>query len=250
MGMIWRVSILLLVSTLALVAADFNAVVLRQVEEMPVGGGYATTTSAHEALASAASFEPAGLKIRSRNAMPSYCSGATYLVLLKTLGALQRQGVISLDRATWTALLPGKVPDGVGVWGRWNANGPGTPRLFYELGLGRNFTAFSEAKAGDFLKIFWTDEVGRNERGHSVIFLGIEERDGVEHVRFWSSNKPGGYGEKSVPRAKIARVIFSRLEVPGRIAGARQLPGCDAYLAGLLTKRSSFEEASRLSGVR
>jgi hypothetical protein len=27
--------------------------------------------------------------------------------------------------------------DGAGIWGRWNANGPGTARLFYELGLGQ-----------------------------------------------------------------------------------------------------------------
>ena len=248
--MIRSVSILLLASTVVLHAGDFNALVLRQVAEMPVGGGYATTSAAHEALASAAGFDPGGLRILPRNAMPSYCSGATYLVLLKTLGALQRQGALSLDRATWTALLPGKLSDGVGVWGRWNANGPGTPRLFHELGLGRNFTDFSDAKPGDFLKIFWTDEVGRDERGHSVIFLGIERRDGAEHVRFWSSNKPGGYGEKSVPRSKIARAIFSRLEAPARIAGARSLAARDAYLAGLLTNRSSFEEAARLSGAR
>jgi hypothetical protein len=217
---------------------------------MPAGGGYAATTRAHEALSAAVLFDADGLHIRATAAMPSYCSGATYLVFLKTLGELQRQGVIRLDRAGWSALLPGKAADGQGVWGRWNANGPGTPRLFHELGLGRNFTEFTEAKPGDFLKIFWTDEVGKSERGHSVIFLGLETKDGIERVRFWSSNKPDGYGEKSVPRQKIARAIFSRIESPERIGAIAALPERDSYLAGLLTRRSSFAEALRMCGIR
>ncbi len=238
----------LLACTLAARAGNFNDVVLRQVAAMPVGGGYATTTAAHDALASTTTIDAAGLHIRTASATPSYCSGATYLVLLKTLGELQRRGDIRLDRAAWQALLPAKMADGEGIWGRWNANGPGTPRLFHELGLGRNFTEFSDARPGDFLKIFWTGEIGKNERGHSVVFLGLEAIAGVEHVRFWSSNKPGGYGEKSVPREKIARAIFSRLESPERISAA--LPARDSYLAGLLTKRSSPAEVARMCGIR
>jgi len=245
-----RVLIASLLASVAGHASDFNEVILGQARGMPAGGGYATTTGAHEALSSAARFEPSGLRIKAESAMPSYCSGATYLVFLKSLGELQRRGLLRLDRATWSALLPAKVADGVGVWGRWNANGPGTPRLFHELGLGRNFSDISKAKPGDFLKIFWTDEVGRDERGHSVVFLGLEVRDGTEHVRYWSSNKPGGYGEKSVARSKIARTIFSRLESPDRIAAVATLPDRDPYLAGLLTKRSSFAEAARMSGIR
>ena len=141
------------------------------------------------------------------------------------------------------------LPDGESVWGRWNANGPGTARLFYELGLGRNFTSFSSARPGDFLKIFWTDAVGKKENGHSVIFLGLESVDGVETVRFWSSNRPGGFGESSVPREKIARAIFSRLEHPEKISDWPILPQTDTYLASLLTTVSSFPEAARMSGI-
>lgn len=248
--MVLRAILACSLATVACQAADFNEVILGQVRAMPSGGGYATTTGAHDALSSAARFEPSGLRIRAESAMPSYCSGATYLVFLKSLGELQRRGHLHIDRATWAALLPAKVADGVGVWGRWNANGPGTPRLFHELGLGPNFSEISRAKPGDFLKIFWTDEVGRDERGHSVVFLGLESRDGTEYVRFWSSNKPGGYGEKSVARSKIARTIFSRLESPARIAAVTTLADRDPYLASLLTKRSSFSEAARLSGIR
>ena len=245
-----RAFFIFLFSSIAGFAADFNDVVLAQVAKMPKGGGYAATTAAHQALASSVQIGPDCVRIRAESARPSYCSGATYLVFLKTLGELQKRGSAILGPDQWRALLPSPVPDGEGVWGRWNANGPGTPRLFYQLGLGRNFTSFEEAKPGDFMKIFWTDAVGSNERGHSTIFLGTEMRDGVECVRFWSSNKPEGYGEKSVPRARIARAIFSRLESPGGLSALGSLTGRDIYLASLLDRPSSFGEAVRMSGAR
>ena len=237
------------------VLADFNHVVLEEIDTMPKGGGYATNLDAHAALASAVNVADT-VTIRPEQARPGYCSGATYLLFLRTLEALQDNGSISLSRKTWDALVPrlrpdGKdtLPDGESVWGRWNANGPGTARLFYELGLGRNFTSFSSARPGDFLKIFWTDALGKKENGHSVIFLGLESVDGVETVRFWSSNRPGGFGESSVPREKIARAIFSRLEHPEKISGWPTLPQTDTYLASLLTTESSFPEAARMSGI-
>ena len=249
-GKAMRALVFLLAFTLAARAGNFNDVVLQQVRAMPQGGGYATTTSAHEALIAAVRIDAGGVRIQASRAVPSFCSGATYLVFLKTLGELQRRGSLSIDRSQWAALLPLRMADGEGAWGRWNANGPGTPRLFYELGLGRNFSSFEDAKPGDFLKIFWTDAVGQNERGHSVVFLGLETKDGLEHVRFWSSNKPGGYGEKSVPRTKVARAIFSRFENPANISRLSLIPARDPYLAGLLTKNSSFAEAARLCGIR
>ena len=248
-------ALILAVLTVSIALADFNHVVLEEIRTMPRGGGYATNLDAHTALASSVDVADA-IRIRPERAMPGYCSGATYLVFLKTLQALQDNGTISLSRKTWNALVPrlrpdGKdtLPDGESVWGRWNANGPGTARLFYELGLGRNFTNFSAARPGDFLKIFWTDAVGKKENGHSVVFLGLERVDGVETVRFWSSNRPGGFGESSAPRKKIARAIFSRLEHPEKISGWVTLPGSDAYLASLLTTESSFPEATRMSGI-
>lgn len=236
--------------------AQFNELVLEQVRAMPEGGGYKTDLSAHSGLSNAV--QPGSpARIDPRRAMPGYCSGATYLVFLKTLAALQSEGKLPLDAATWRELTPrmrpdgsDTLPDGESLWGRWNANGPGAAKLFHDLGLGRNFTRFEEARPGDFLKIFWTDAVGRYERGHLVVFLGTETRDGVEQVRFWSSNRPGGFGEKSVPRHTIARALFSRLERPDRIARWKQLPARDEYLAGLLRTESSFAEAAELSGAR
>jgi hypothetical protein len=235
--------------------ADFNKTILEQTRTMPSGGGYATNLHAHAALAGSVQVAES-VNIRPERATPGYCSGATYLVFLKTLQALQENGTISLSRETWAALVPrlrpdGKdtLPDGESVWGRWNANGPGTARLFHQLGLGRNFTEFSAARPGDFMKIFWTDAVGKKESGHSVIFLGLDNVDGVKSIRFWSSNRPGGFGESSVPREKIARAIFSRLEHPERISSWPSLTQSDSYLASLLTTDSSFPEAARMSGI-
>ncbi|MFZ9964266.1 MAG: hypothetical protein ACO3GO_03570 [Terrimicrobiaceae bacterium] len=231
-------------------ASDINALVLEQIRTMPDGGGYATTREAHAALNSSVQLGSGAVSIQPAKACPSYCSGATYLVFLKTLQAAEKKGLMPPLGSVWASLTPKSSPDGVGIWGRWNANGPGASRLFHELALGRNFTSYAEARPGDFLKIFWSDAVGKNERGHLVVFLGEEEKDGVPHVRFWSSNKPHGYGEKTVPKSKIARAIFSRLESPSNIRNLTTIPKKDDYLAGLLTRESSFAEALHQSGIK
>jgi hypothetical protein len=234
--------------------AALNDTILAQIRTMPEGGGYATTLAAHQALAAAV--QP-GPPPRFTVPRPSYCSGATYLVFLKALAARQTDGRLSLTPATWQELVPrlrpdgsDTLPDGESLWGRWNSNGPGAARLFAELGLGRNFTDYAEARPGDLLKIFWTDAVGKRERGHLVVFLGEETRDGQPFVRFWSSNQPDGYGEKSVPKSSIARAIFSRLEHPERLNDWKKLPVRDDWLAGLLREESTFAEALRRSAVR
>lgn len=230
-------------------AGSLNDVVLEQIQQMPTGGKYAATTYATIRLESAAHFEAGKFFILPDSASPSYCSGATYLVFLKTIESLRDTGSLNLNYNTLTALMiRAGQRDGEGIWGRWNANGPGTARLFFELGLGRNFTDFAQAQPGDFMKIFWNDEVGELEHGHSVIFLGMEKQNGVDYVRFWSSNVPGGYGEKSVPRSKIVHAIFSRLETPQNLARIEQSPDIDAYLSSLLTHRSSIVEAGEKCG--
>jgi hypothetical protein len=231
-------------------ADDCNATVLREVASMPLGGKYGATRVATVALVRAAHFESGKFFILPAPDSPSFCSGATYLVFLKSIEQLRRDGRAKLDASTMESLVIREGQrDGEGVWGRWNANGPGTARLFYELGLGRNFTSFDAARPGDFMKIFWTSEVGNTEHGHSVVFLGTEMRDGEQYVRFWSSNIPAGYGEKSVPRSHIAQVIFSRLEHPENLARIKDAPDADPYLSSLVTKRSSFPEAESKCGL-
>lgn len=242
-----RILLSLLLAAQAALAADWNPAVLAAVREMPKSGGFAADTAASERLCEAVGVSAGMLRVRPALAPPSYCSAATYLVLLKVVQRAQAAGRLTLDAGL---LAPAMQRDGEGVWGRWNANGPGAARLFHELGLGRNFTDWGAARPGDFLKIFWRDAVGSNEFGHLVVYLGTETKDGVECVRYWSSNKPEGFGEKSVAKTKIARALFSRLERPEGLAAAGSLPRVDAYLASLLEKKSSFAEACRLSGAR
>lgn len=216
---------------------------------MPQGGGYSASSVATSRLRSAVSVESGRLSVIPDAASPSYCSGATYLVFMKAIEALRERGALALDRTAIEALTIRGQRDGQGIWGRWNANGPGTARLFHEMGLGKNFDDFAAARSGDFMKIFWSSEVGRYERGHSVIYLGMEKKSGLDYVRFWSSNIPGGYGEKSVPRTKIIHAIFSRLDTPENLDRAVNASPVDKYLASLVTTRSSYEEAKTQCGM-
>ena len=230
-------------------AGDYNSLVLEQIKQMPHGGRYSVSHFAKIRLQSSAHFESGKFFILPSAASPSFCSGATYLVFIRTLEALRARGELHLDYATLVQLMIRNQRDGEGIWGRWNANGPGTARLFRELGLGQNFDGFAQAKAGDFMKIFWSRQVGRREHGHSTIFLGTENHLGVQYVRYWSSNIPSGYGERSVPRNKIAYAIFSRLQNPSNLARINGAPSVDTYLASLIRSRSSISEACSKCGL-
>ena len=233
----------------AATAAGLNGLILEQMQKMPSGGKYSVSHFAKIKLQSAAHFESGKFFVIPTAPYPSFCSGATYIVFIKTIEALRDNGQLKLDFATLNQLMIRDQHDGEGIWGRWNANGPGTARLFHELGLGRNFTDFAQAQPGDFMKIFWNKNVGRSESGHSVIFLGTTNHPDGEYVRFWSSNIPGGYGKKEVPRSKIAYAIFSRLETPANLTRIHDVPVVDAYLASLLRKKSNFAEATKNCGI-
>jgi hypothetical protein len=242
-------------ASLALAAEDYNAYVLEAVRQMPHGGSYAQDKAASSALTEAIQNKDGRLLVAPKADAPSYCSGATYLVFLKTLQNLQDRGQLSLDAATVKAL--GTRPDGDwlldghGIWGRWNANGPGTAGVFRDLEIGHNFVddTFAEAKAGDFMKIFWKEDVGKKESGHSVIFTGVKPVGAtgskVVEVCYWSSNKPEGFSEKCVPRERIKNAIFSRLTKPEHVVkfALGAVSPVDPYLASLLRKESSFSEA-------
>ena len=247
--MAWALIVTLGLTMRASFAEDCNGLILEQIKQMPQGGRYSVSRFAKIRLQSAAHFESGKFFILPSAPYPSFCSGATYLVFIRTIETLRARGELHLDFATLEQLIIRDKHDGEGIWGRWNANGPGTARLFRELRLGRNFDNFSEARPGDFMKIFWSRQVGRSEHGHSTIFLGMENRLGVEYVRYWSSNVPSGYGEKIVPRNKIASAIFSRLETPANLSRIASAPEVDSYLASLLRKRSSFAEATQKCGL-
>jgi hypothetical protein len=229
---------------------DLNKLVLEVIRGLPRGGVYKADAEALAALNSAIQIDTGRLCLAPEVANPSFCSGATYLVFLSVIERLAQENGVELPKTVLQALLPDHLRDGVGVWGRWNANGPGTARLFDELRLGRNFTSFEDARAGDFMKIFWNDNNGNMEHGHSVIYFGkYVTKEGVETVRFWSSNKSFGYGARDVPKSEIKKALFSRLERPSGILGLESLPRTDDFLASMQKRSCTEEEMLRNLGL-
>lgn len=140
-------------------------------------------------------------------AQPSFCSSATYGVLVKALLIWDTRHKIG--REAWVNMKP-RVgfaddlnpdgvgqDDGVGFWGRANANGPGLGVLVHELGAGFSFTAYRGAKTarnretpgeryltdqewcgqdvwqravpGDLMKIFWNRNGSRGSDSGAII---------------------------------------------------------------------------------
>lgn len=206
---------------------DFNARVVSATRTMPTGGGYDGSDATKNLLHRACRIEDGAVRVNANVAKPSFCSGATYLVLVKALSVNSKALLPEIDHQ-----------DGHGVFGRWNANGPGAAKLVADLGAGRNFTSWDEARPGDFLKIWWTDRIGGRERGHLVVYLGHD----ADQVRFWSSNEPGGYGTKSVPRGKCRRVLFTRITRPDRFRSAGRLPDVDPWLVRMLRDDFTWQD--------
>jgi hypothetical protein len=234
--------------TIQLNAATFNDRVMETVEAMPAGGGYEVSRNAAHRLCSSVNTGTDGrLVVKADLAQPSYCSGATYLVFLK---ALQPELDAVPNRETRTALAEclgiRNQPDGVGIWGRWNANGPGTAKFFADARLGRSFRDHGRARPGDFLKIWWKPPIGRDEAGHSVIYLGPGNTpEGDPGLLIWSSNKPLGYGKKVVPFSKISSCMFTRCEHPENIENLLTLPDRDVFLADMLKRNATSAELDR-----
>ncbi|HEX5177199.1 MAG TPA: hypothetical protein VFV83_09235, partial [Chthoniobacteraceae bacterium] len=106
-----------------LAPSPLNDVILQQIREMPVGGKYSASRTATIRLQSAAHFESGKFFVLPDAASPSYCSGATYLVFMKTIAALRERGDLQLNYETLDQLMIRGQADGAGIWGRWNANG-------------------------------------------------------------------------------------------------------------------------------
>jgi hypothetical protein len=267
-------------------AADVNQVILKAIQSMPSGGSY-SLGSGNANVARATWLTGSQLMVDPSAAEPTHCSSATYVLLLKTL--LNPALGLNLDLDTEKALLPRQQGDGVGIWGRWNANGPGTAALFHELNLGNNFTDIGLARPGDFMKVSWNGIIGsdprirdpnKNEKGHSAIFLGSwKDSQGKVWVDFWTSNSAGyiyrhyppksrvegvdfvemskvpsleGYSYRTAPYGgpkAIAFIIFSRLSRPGNITMRSNLPVTNKYLADLTKRHSSREEEAAQCGI-
>ena len=88
-----------------LAPSPLNEIILRQVRKMPVGGKYSASRAATIRLQSAAHFESGKFFILPDAASPSYCSGATYLVFMKTIEELRDRGQLQLDYETLDQLM-------------------------------------------------------------------------------------------------------------------------------------------------
>ncbi|MEM7013985.1 MAG: hypothetical protein AAF585_21200, partial [Verrucomicrobiota bacterium] len=222
---------------------DHNDLILKTIQAMPSGGVYAKyrkelpeANRFDDLYQTVADLDKAiqpglGGKLRvdpDKAKSHSFCSSATYLLFAEVIEQLQSKGKapknakLSRELAAVgdkTEVIHGKL-DGVGIFGHWNADGPGTAVLFERLNLGPNFSDYANAKPGDFMKIWWNENIGKGERGHLVVYLG--ETNGGDAVRVWSSqtqNDDGsaGYGEMAVEKSRIKRVVFSRLENPANL---------------------------------
>jgi len=228
-----------------------NHEILAIISQMPHGGGYSVRTEAKRNLIKSIRMQKDGtMEIGASLAKPSFCSSATYLVFLQAILKMEQAGQLRLSDDQKQKLLVGSQPDGVGVWGRWNANGPGTAKLFHDLGIGFNFTTLSMASAGDFLKIWWTDQIGAREKGHSVIYLGVGKSPQGENVlNYWSSNLPDGYGQGSAPFSRIKHLLFSRFDNLQGLKNLTVIPARDAYLASMLQEDENRESMLKKVGT-
>lgn len=231
-------------------AIDMNQLVLEAVNEMPSEGGYELTGVPPQRMADAFVLQPSGLlDLDPFQAIPSYCTTATYMVFYKVLQKYWEATSAKPSTDLLTKIRPNLESDGERIWGRWNSNGPGTAKFFYETKLGTNFDEIKMALPGDFIKIFWNDFVGKSERGHTGIFLGIKKINGEEMLHFWASSKStNGFAERMVLLAEAKRILISRFNKPENYQNIENLPELDSFLASMLVRESNWKELRAVSG--
>ena len=232
---------------------DFNYYILKAYKQMPQKGGYSVKAPSAKNLATKAvvwDAEKGELQVNIAQAQPSFCSAACYIMLLHALKLWEGETHFSLPSDAWKMMdIKYGLPDGKMVWGRANANGPSYAKLIHDIDAGVSFTNINDARAGDFLKFFWTEEIGAKERGHMVVFLGTEQKEGKACIRYWSSNVPDGYSERVVPIEKMHHLIFTRISRPSNFARVTKLPTLDSWLGDMLKKSCSFDEACKVCGI-
>ncbi len=274
---------------------DYNAMILDIIHGIPTGGGYSLKASTVE-MPTITSHNIGGgrWEMRVYDGRPSHCTGATYAAYAHLVALLQNSGAIRLspDQLRSLAVLR-TMPDGTaredgeGPFAIFNSNGAGAAALFKHTGIGFSFRddKLIHARPGDFVKLFWNENVGGNERGHQVIYTGRREVAGRDMICFWSSQHQtrkrrgghteplyfpasetakvkDGYGQVCRPRSDIKAMVFSRitcmehlgagLDEMGKKAAARGgTPDLfvDEYLYKVRTKPSDHATLDRTYGI-
>ncbi len=223
-----------------------NQIILAATRSIPNGGGYEASQKAVDRLAASVTNDGKTIQHNLKKNGASFCSGATYLILLHTINHLQNSGQLNLPPNTLSRYAKCGVDDGEEIFGRWNSNGPGTAKLFADLKCGTNFTSYQHAQPGDFMKMWWTKEIGKKERGHLVVYLSQTPTT----ITYWSSNQPNGYGTKTTHKEKIKQVLFSRLTKPSALANGSNLPAKDPFLADMLHKDFTWQQVVKSCKVK
>ncbi len=194
--------------------------VLEAIDSFPQHGGYYTggrpnqdfSKTTLQALNEAYHMRLADQRpqFNPQKAQPSFCSSATYAVLVKALLMWDTDGKI--PRAAWLNIKPyvGIVDyindkgigedDGFGFWGRANANGPGVAVLVHELKAGYSITAYRGAKSE------------KNKEKPGERYMTDEE---------WNANP---VWQQAVP-GDIMKIFWNRNETNGSDSGA--IIGCN-----------------------
>jgi hypothetical protein len=178
--------------------------------------------------------------------------------------------------------------DGQGPFAIFNSNGAGVAAFLKHTGTGFSFRddKLGHARPGDFLKLFWNENVGATERGHQVVFTGRREVAGREMICFWSSQRQNrkkrrghgtealyfaasadgkvheGYGEVCRPRSDVKAMIFSRVTCMEHLAAGLEAMAAqaaarggkpdlfvDEYLYSIRTQSSDHATLDRMYGI-
>jgi hypothetical protein len=273
---------------------DYNAMILDIIKGLPSGGGYSRGGSFQLPTITAHNIGGGRWEMRVYDGFPSHCTSATYAVYARLAAVLQDRGRIALDGEQIATLsAKGRMPDGTtlvdgqGTFQIFNANGAGAAALLKHTGTGMSFRddKLAYARPGDFLKMFWNDNVGASEQGHQVIYLGHKTVGSREMLCFWGSQRqnkkkrPGGtealyfpaaeggtvedgYGEACRPRSDVKAMIFSRVTCMEHLAAGLDdmrakaietrgapFPFVDEFLVSLRTTSSDQAALDRVFGI-
>jgi hypothetical protein len=263
-------------SNIACKDIDYNAMILEIIDSLPKGGGYEVRGSRVALPVISVHQLGARLGLHVRDGHPSHCTSATYALYMHLVARLHNSGQINLSVEQIRSLQavkarPDGTPmlDGQGPFWIFNANGAGAAAFLKHTGTGISFRddALVHARPGDFLKIFWNENVGieyfknggvnrrKSERGHQVVFTGRKVIAGTEMICFWGSQKQGrtkrgkrrevryfpaqpdgkvhiGYGEVCGPRGDIKHMIFSRIVCMENLASGLEAMRARANVSG------------------
>jgi len=263
-------------SRIACQSVDYNKMILEIIASLPTGGGYDGRGSRVVLPVVSVHQLGARLGMHVRHGHPSHCTSATYALYTHLAARLHNSGQINLSVDQIRALQAVKskpngkaMRDGQGPFWIFNANGAGTAAFLKHTGTGTSFRddQLLHARPGDFLKIFWNENVGvetyknggvnrsKSEKGHQVVFTGRKTIAGTDMICFWGSQKQGktkrgkrrevryfaaqsggkvhnGYGEVCRPREDIKHMIFSRIVCMENLASGLETMRANADLGG------------------